>query len=48
VHVLLLFLSEWRELRSAPCVEEKKIDFSSMLEVVEIVLFTFHKASAWV
>jgi hypothetical protein len=37
VYVLLTFLSEWRELPSAPCLaEEKKLDGSSRLDVVEI------------
>jgi len=33
----LMFLSEWREFPSALCLAEKKIDFSSRLDVVEIV-----------
>ena len=36
VHVLLMFLSEWREFPSAPCLAEKKFDYSSRLDVVEI------------
>ena len=34
-----MFLSEWREFPSAPCLEEKrkKIADSSRLDVVEIV-----------
>ena len=37
VHVSLMFLSEWREFPSAPCLAgEKKIDDSSRLDVVEI------------
>jgi len=38
VHVLLMFLSEWREFPPAPCLEEKKnkLDKSSRLDVVEI------------
>jgi hypothetical protein len=31
-----MFLSEWREFPSAPCLAEKKIVGSSRLEVVEI------------
>jgi hypothetical protein len=31
-----MFLSEWREFPSAPCVAEKKLDDSSLLDVVEI------------
>jgi hypothetical protein len=36
VHVLL-FVSEWREFPSAPCLAGKKLD-SSLLEVVEMAL----------
>jgi len=33
----LMFLSEWREFPSAPCLaEKKKLDDSSRLDVVEI------------
>ena len=32
----LIFLSEWREIPSGPCLAKKKIDGSSRLEVVEI------------
>jgi len=33
-----MFLSEWREFSSAPCLAgEKKLDDSSHLDVVEIV-----------
>jgi len=34
-----MFLSEWREFLSAPCLAggEKKLDDSSRLDVVEIV-----------
>ena len=33
----LMFLSEWREFSSAPCLaEKKKLDDSSRLDVVEI------------
>ena len=36
--VPLMFLSEWRELTSAPCLAgEKKLDDSLRLHVVEIV-----------
>jgi len=32
-----MFLSEWREFPSAPCLAgKKKIDYSSRLDVVEI------------
>ena len=31
-----MFLSEWREFPSAPCLTEKKLDDSSRLDVVEI------------
>jgi len=37
-----MFLSEWREFPSAPCLAEtkkKKLDDSSRLDVVEIALF---------
>jgi len=36
VHVPLMFLSEWREFPSAPCLAGKKIDDNSRLHVVEI------------
>jgi len=37
VHVLLMFLTEWREFPSAPCLAEKKnLDDSSLIDVVEI------------
>jgi len=38
VHVSLMFLSEWREFPSAPCLAGggKKPDASSRLQVVEI------------
>ena len=37
VHVPLMFLSEWREFPSAPCLAgEKKLDDNSRLDVVEI------------
>jgi len=42
VHVLLMFLSEWREFPSAPCLAEKKIDDSSRLDVVEIARVAWH------
>jgi len=37
-----MFLSEWREFPSAPCLAEKKntFDGSSRLDVVEIARFT--------
>ena len=37
VHVSLMFISEWRDFRSAPCLAgEKKFHESSRLKVVEI------------
>jgi len=37
VHVPVMYLSEWREFPSAPCLAEKKIlDDNSLLDVVEI------------
>jgi len=37
VYVTLMFLSEWREFPSAPCLAgEKKLDDSPGLDVVEI------------
>ena len=36
VHVPLMFLSQWREFSSAPCLAGKKSDDSSCLHVVEI------------
>jgi hypothetical protein len=38
VHVPLMFLSEWREFPSAPCLAKKKknLEDSSRLDVVEI------------
>jgi len=37
VHVPLMFLSEWREFTSAPCLSGgKKLHDSSRLDVVEI------------
>jgi len=39
VHVPLMFLSEWREFPSAPCLAgKKKLDDSSRLDIVEITL----------
>ena len=36
-HVLLIFISEWRDLPSVPCLAgKKKLDVSSRLDVVEI------------
>jgi hypothetical protein len=32
----LMFLAEWREFPSAPCLATKKLDDSSRLDVVEI------------
>jgi len=37
VHVPLMFLSEWREFPSAPCLAGKKLDDSSSTDVAEIV-----------
>jgi len=31
-----MFLSEWREISSAPCLAEKKLDDILRLDVVEI------------
>jgi len=36
VHVPLMFLAEWCEFPSAPCLAEKKLDNTSRLDVVEI------------
>jgi len=37
VHVLLIYLSEWRKFPSAPCLAgKKKLDDSLRLDVVEI------------
>jgi hypothetical protein len=40
VHVPLMFLSEWREFPSVPCLAGKKLVDSSCLNVVEIVRIT--------
>ena len=41
VHVPLMFLSEWREFPSVPCLAgKKKLDDSSHLNVVEIMRIT--------
>jgi len=40
VHVPLMFLSEWREFLSVPCLAEKKIDGSPRLHVVQIARVT--------
>jgi len=43
VHVPLMFLSEWREFPSAPCLAgKKKPDGSSRLDVVEIARVALH------
>jgi len=42
VHVPLIFLSEWREFPSAPCLAEKKINDSSRHHVVEIARIALH------
>jgi len=34
-----MFLSEWREFPTAPCLAEKNLDDSSRLDVVEIARF---------
>jgi len=36
MHVPLMFLSEWREFPSVPCLAGKKLDDSLRLDVVEI------------
>jgi hypothetical protein len=36
VHVPVIFLSEWREFPSVPCLAGKNLDDSSRLDVVEI------------
>jgi len=36
VHIPLMFLSQWRELPSTPCLAGKKFDDNSRLDVVEI------------
>ena len=36
VHVPLMFLSEWREFPSGPCLAGKKLHENSRLDVVEI------------
>jgi len=36
VHVPLMFLSEWHEFLSAPCLAGKKLDDSLRFHVVEI------------
>jgi len=43
VHVPLMFLSEWREYSSAPCLAgKKKNEDSSRLDVVEIARVACH------
>jgi len=44
VHVPLMFLSEWREFPSAPCLAGKKegLDDSSHVDVVEIARVALH------
>jgi len=38
-----MFLSEWREFPSAPCLAgKKKLNDSSRLDVVEIACVTWH------
>jgi hypothetical protein len=36
MHIPLMFLSEWREFPSTHYLEDKKLDDSSRLDVVEI------------
>ena len=40
VNVPLMFLSEWREFPSAPCLVGKKLDEGSRLDVVEFARAT--------
>ena len=41
VHVVLMFLSEWHEFPSVPCLAgKKKLDDSLRLDVVEIAHVT--------
>ena len=40
VHVPLMFLSEWHEFPSAPCLAGKKLDDSLCLGVVEMAHVT--------
>ena len=42
VYVPLMFLSEWCEFPSAPCLAGKKLDDSSSLHAVEITRVTRH------
>ena len=43
VPVPLMFLSEWHEFPSAPCLTgKKKLDDSSRLDVVEIARVAWH------
>jgi len=42
VHFPLIFLSEWCEFTSAPCLAEKKSDESSRLDIVEISRVAWH------
>ena len=37
-----MFLPEWREFPSAPCLAGKKIDDSSRLDVVEMARVAWH------
>jgi len=37
VHISLMFLPELREFLSVPCLERKKLDDSSRVDVVEIL-----------
>ena len=40
VHVPLMFLSEWCEFTSAPCLAGKKLNDISRLHVIEIARVT--------
>jgi len=42
VHIPLMFLPEWREFLSAPCLAKKKLDDSSRLHVAEIARVAWH------
>jgi len=42
MHVAIMFLSEWREFPSAPCLAGKRLDDSSCLNVVEIAHVSWH------
>jgi len=42
VHVPVMFLPEWREFPSAPCLAGKKLVDGSRLDVVEIARIASH------